>query len=299
MGQYSIKDVELLTGIKAHTLRIWEQRYGMVIPHRTDTKIRFYDDSQLKQLLNISILLKNGKKISKISQMSGDEINTELKCLIKAPTEKDKFFETQIDTLVICMIDLDEMRFEKVISTSTVRYGFETTMLQVIIPFLEKVGIMWATDEINVAQEHFITNLIRRKLIVAIDAQIPDQDLKKKFILFLPEGELHEIGLLFAKYIIKSTGFRILYLGQTVPLEDVLKVQSTYNADYLLTYFTMSYEIEKMKVFVEKLAKSNPDKNIIVCGPMVKYISNHCPHNVILMNRVDELSYFLSHIPAN
>lgn len=297
MGQYSIKDVEQLTGIKAHTLRIWEQRYGMVIPHRTGTKIRFYDDEQLKRLINISILLKNGKKISHISRMSNDDICQELKCLVKSPAEKDRFFETQLDTLIVCMLDLDEERFEKIISTTSVRYGFETTMIRVVIPFLEKVGIMWATNEINVAQEHFIANLVRRKLIVAIDGQIPDKEQNKKFLLFLPEGELHEIGLLFAKYIVKSRGYRSLYLGQTVPLEDMLTVQQTYQADYLLTYFTIGYDSRKMVKYIDRLCSECPDKTVIVCGPMAHELQLKCPKNVQLMSRVEELSSFITLLP--
>lgn len=294
MGQYSIKDIEQLTGVKAHTIRIWEQRYGLVVPHRTQTNIRYYDDEQLKRLLNVAVLMKNGRKISHISRMSESDIALELKTLLKAPAEKDQFFENQVDYLTMAMLDLDENRFEKVIANASLRYGFESTMIHIIIPFLHKVGLLWATDEINVAQEHFISNLIRRKLIVAIDAQIPNYDSPKKFLFFLPEGELHELGLLFAKFLAKSRGYKSLYLGQTVPLVDVLKVSKEYNPDYLLTYFTGSYDTHRMKDIITELAQQLPDKTIIICGPLAQTARLQGHSNLRYMTNVEDLTTFLA-----
>lgn len=176
MANYSIKDLEHLSGIKAHTLRIWEQRYGLINPKRTDTNIRYYDQDDLKLVLNVSLLKDNGFKISKIAEMSKKELQE----VVVEVSDKTTSFVDQIYGLTLAMIDLDEQRFEKIISSSTLKVGFERTMLNIIYPFLSKIGIMWLTDAVNPAQEHFITNLIRQKVIVAIDGQYETFDEKAK-----------------------------------------------------------------------------------------------------------------------
>ncbi len=194
MSSYSIKDLEQLSGIKAHTLRIWEQRYNFIIPKRTDTNIRYYDDKDLKLILNVSLLRENGYKISKIADMDQEQIAG----AVLEITEKNFSFSDQIHSLVLAMIDLDEERFEKIMSTNILQTGFENTMLSIIFPFLSKIGVLWQTGSITPAQEHFISNLIRQKLIVAIDGcYVPSKEINNKYLLFLPEGELHEISLLF------------------------------------------------------------------------------------------------------
>lgn len=294
MGQYSIKDIEKLTGIKAHTIRIWEQRYGLVNPHRTDTNIRYYDDDQLKTLLNISMLVKLGKKISHIAKLPHNKLNEEVRSLIKSSIEKNDYFQIQIDSLIISMIELDESRFEKIISTAILRYGFETVMLEIIIPFLHKVGILWTTNEINVAQEHFISNLIRRKIIVAIDAIIPNPNNTKKFLLFLPEGEWHELGLLFAYYLVNSRGFKTVYLGQSVPLQDIIRLKESYVSDYILTYFTISYDEQQMHEYVQALLNNFPTETILLCGPQAASIKLELPTNCIVVKTIPQLIQILS-----
>lgn len=294
MGQYSIKDIEKLTGIKAHTIRIWEQRYGLVEPHRTETNIRYYDDDQLKTLLNVSMLVKHGKKISQIAKLTPELLHQEVHSLAKTPSDRNDFFQIQIDSLIVCMIELDEIRFEKIISTSTLRYGFETVMIEIIIPFLQKVGILWATEEINVAQEHFISNLIRRKLIVAIDAIIPNPDYTKKFLLFLPEGELHELGLLFAKYLVKSRGFKTIYLGQSVPLQDIVKLREYYCPDYIITYFTVNYDPQKMHEYVKVLLETFPKETLLLCGPQASSLTLPLPPNCKIIVAIPQLIEILS-----
>lgn len=293
MGQYSIKDVEQLTGVKAHTLRIWEQRYNAIQPHRTDTNIRFYDDDQLKFLINVSLLMKHGRKVSRVFKMSPDEMSQELKLLIKASSEKGEYTSLQADALVLAMLELDEDRFEKIISNVTLRYGFETCMIQVVIPFLSKVGILWATSEINVAQEHFISNLVRRKLIVAIDAQTNNDESDQRFLLFLPEGELHEIGLLFAKYLIKSRGHKTIYLGQSVPLADLGKLNNLYRCNYLVTYFTVGYDREQMYTYLAGLKQHFASQTILVCGPLAREIDPNEMPNVRVMLEVEDMVEFL------
>ncbi|MGB0931791.1 MAG: MerR family transcriptional regulator, partial [Chitinophagales bacterium] len=194
MASYSIREIEHLSGVKAHTIRIWEQRYNVVKPKRTDTNIRYYTDEDLKLILNVALLNKQGMRIGTIAKMKKPEI---IKKIHSLGTLEAKH-EVQINELIATMIEIDEAKFEKVMLTNILQYGFEETMLKVVYPFLEKIGIMWMTGNINPAQEHFISNLIRQKIIVAIDGQVHNEKLpSKRYVLFLPAGELHELSLLF------------------------------------------------------------------------------------------------------
>lgn len=266
MANYSIKDLEHLSGIKAHTLRIWEQRYNLIDPKRTDTNIRYYDQDDLKLVLNVSLLKDNGYKISKIAEMTLAEMQ---EAVLKV-SEKTSSFADQIYGLTLAMIDLDEQRFEKIISANTLKIGFERTMLNIIYPFLSKIGIMWLTDSVNPAQEHFITNLIRQKVIVAIDGQYETFDEKaKKYMLFLPSGELHELGLLFANYLIKAKGNKAIYLGQNMPFNDLSSVYKVYEPDYLLTILTSKDKSIETTDYLNNLAEEFPNTPILVSGNQV------------------------------
>lgn len=235
MGRYSIKDLEQLSSIKAHTLRVWEQRYEIIQPKRTSTNIRYYDDADLRLILNISFLNRNGYKISNIAKMSGQEISE----MVVGISDSNLEFPNQVNALVIAMVNLDEVRFEKIISTNTLQFGFEKTMMNIVYPFLSRVGILWQTGSINPAHEHFITNLIRQKLVVAIDGQLsPQNPQAKKYVLYLPEGEQHELSLLFAAYVIKSRHNRAIYLGQSLPLKDIELIGEVYNPDFVMTIIT-------------------------------------------------------------
>jgi MerR family transcriptional regulator, light-induced transcriptional regulator len=230
--QYTIKDLERLSGIKAHTLRIWEQRYNLLKPSRTDTNIRYYSGEDLRKILNISVLNQKGVKISKIVDLSDEEINHRVIEFTSDFSDQG----LQIESLIIAMIDLDEPRFEQIIQACVLRLGFEDTMIKVIYPFFKKVGVLWQTGSINAAQEHFITHLIRQKIIVAIDMLPYKTRLDSRtFLLFLPEGELHEMGLLFHNYLIKRSGHKSIYLGQTVPLKDLTEIVAIQKPDLLVT----------------------------------------------------------------
>ncbi len=263
MGLYSIKDLENLSGIKAHTLRIWEQRYNIITPKRTDTNIRLYDDTDLKFILNISLLREYGYKISQISLMSEIEVKAEVVSL----TEKNIKFPDQIQTLTIAMIDLDEERFEKVIALNILQLGFEQTMVNIIYPFLHKIGVLWMTGSISPAQEHFISNLIRQKIIVAIDGQPNHWNNKtKKFMLFLPEGELHEISLLFANYMLRSRQQKVIYLGQSLPFADLESAFEKHRPDYIFTILTsFPSDIEAQK-YIAKLKDRFIESKILLTG---------------------------------
>ncbi|MCB0642218.1 MAG: MerR family transcriptional regulator, partial [Phaeodactylibacter sp.] len=215
MAIYSIKDLEKLSGIKAHTIRIWEQRYGIINPQRTPTNIRYYEDEDLKFLLNIALLNKNGIKISKIAKMGRDEIGEK----VAAISEINFEYGTQLDALTISMIEMDEYKFDRIISTNIDQIGFERTMLEVIHPFLDKLGVLWLTGSINPVQENFISYLIRQKLIVAIDKEpLFINSPKPKFMIYLPEGERQELSILFMHYLLKTRGFQVLYIGQDMTL---------------------------------------------------------------------------------
>ncbi|MBN7814325.1 MerR family transcriptional regulator [Algoriphagus pacificus] len=291
MSSYSIKDLEQLSGIKAHTLRIWEQRYNLLTPKRTETNIRYYDDGDLKLILNVALLNDNGFKISKIVSMSPDEVRQEVMKL----TDRSLTHDDQIHALTICMIEMDEDRFDKVLTTNIIKLGFEQTMLNIIYPFLSKIGVLWQTGAINPAQEHFISNLVRQKLIVAIDGQVPSLG-GKKFLLFLPEGELHEISLLFASYIIKSKGHKVIYLGQSTPKHDLDAVYDLLEPEYILTVITTSPSIEFAQDYVNNLARKFSKSTIFVSGYSVTGQDMVFDKNVHQFNYIREIKDALDEI---
>ncbi|WP_026952597.1 MerR family transcriptional regulator [Algoriphagus mannitolivorans] len=291
MSTYSIKDLEQLSGIKAHTLRIWEQRYDLLSPKRTDTNIRYYDDQDLKLILNVSLLNDNGYKISKIASMSMEEIRGEVLKL----SEKSLTHDDQIHTLTICMIELDEERFEKILTTNIIKLGFEQTMLNIIYPFMTKIGVLWQTGAINPAQEHFISNLVRQKLIVAIDGQVGNYT-GKKFLLFLPQGELHEISILFANYLIKSRGHKVIYLGQSTPQADLESVYNIHRPEFLLTVITNSPSSENVPEYINSLSAKFPESQILVSGHQVIGQDFTFPSNVRQMMYIRDIKDFLEEI---
>ena len=260
METYSIAQVETLTGIHAHTLRIWEKRYGFIIPERTDTKIRYYSDAQLKTLLNVSVLLDAGFKISKLAKMSHSELSA-VSLEIQSSTASD---QTDVKALIISMIDFEESRFEEIFQISVIRRGLLQTIVSVIYPFLHQVGVLWSVTKVMPAQEHFISNLIRRKLLAAIDA-LPTSKHKqaKKVILFLPENEHHEIGLLLAYYIFKNAGWMTIYLGANVPIENITVVEKQTDSNVLCTLL-ISPVIDPIKRFSNILENINTE--LVVSG---------------------------------
>jgi MerR family transcriptional regulator, light-induced transcriptional regulator len=266
LEKYTIKDLERLSGIKAHTLRIWEQRYQILEPNRSDTNIRFYSNEDLRRLLNISILNNHGLKISKISNLSLAEISKK----VEEVTDLTKEVNTQVDSLVVSMIEMDEERFEKIINNNIVKNGFEKTMIDIIYIFLEKIGLLWVTGSVNPAQEHFISNLIRNKIIVAIDQQAKIiNENQSKFLIFLPEGELHEIGLLFYTYIIKTRGHKVYYLGQSVPFRDLHSIAQIRKPNYLVTSVINPLSDEDFDTFVNNLDTKFPDIPVLMMGGQV------------------------------
>jgi len=289
VSYYSIKDIEQLSGIKAHTLRIWEQRYNFIRPKRTDTNIRFYDDDDLKLVLNIALLKDNGLKISRICEMQEDELRTEVKTLM----EKKLGFPDQIQGLTLAMLELDEERFEKILSTNILQIGFERTMINLINPFFLKIGILWQTGAINPAQEHFISNLIRQKIIVAIDGQITSANYNKKYLLYLPPNELHEITLLFSNYIAKSRNNKVIYLGQNVPHSDLVDIYKDHNPDVLLTILTSTPPLDDVQSYIYKISESFKNSKVLISGHQVVGQDLDIPSNVVLLNKLQDFIDFV------
>jgi MerR family transcriptional regulator, light-induced transcriptional regulator len=283
---YSIKDLEHLSGIKAHTLRIWEQRYNFIMPKRTETNIRYYDDHDLKLILNVSLLKDNGHKISKIASMSLEAIQEEVLKL----TQQNLRHPDKIHALTLAMIDLDEDKFEKLMANNILQLGFENTMTHIIYPFMTKVGVLWQAGTINPAHEHFITNLVRQKLIVAIDGQyIPKGTVGKKFLLFLPESEYHEIPLLFSCYLLRAREHHVVYLGQNLPFFDLKIVYDLHQPDYLLAFMTAFPVQDEIKEYVDRLSNEFKHSKILLCGNQIFNYKGAFPENVIKREKVDDL----------
>jgi len=244
--KYSISDIESLIGIKAHTIRAWESRYNLVPPKRTPTNIRFYDEEDLKVLLNIVTLNGKGYKISRIAKMSKQQIS-EMVTQFKSDWNNEA---VQVLYLSDATLKYDELAFAEILSGCIKEMGLTKAMDIVLFPFMKKVGMLWQTGAIDPSHEHFASNLIRDRIIVEIDKVVkPEKENPKRFLLFLPEVEMHETGLLFARYLLKKCGMDTLYLGQEIPYSDVKKVIVSYQPDYafiVLTSLNLGKDINKI-----------------------------------------------------
>ncbi len=282
MIKYSIKDLEQLSGIKAHTIRIWEKRYGLFEPERTPTNIRYYSDEDLKKLLNVTILNRNGYKISNIVSMDNGEMNERIIEI------SDSFhdFTNQIEQLTLAMIDFDEVRFERVLSSSVIKIGFDETVTRILYPFFERIGVLWQIGTIYPAQEHFVSNLIRQKLIIAIDGQVGNFKVDPQtFLLFLPPNEWHELGLLFYNYLIRKAGHNVIYLGQSLPLEDLSEIQNKQKIDCLFTTFTTPISHKKYTETIMHLSQSFKENKIYITGGQSLEHKLQLPDNIELIKQ--------------
>lgn len=263
---YSIKDIENITGVKAHTLRIWEQRYNFLTTKRTSTNIRYFDDADLRKLLNITLLNTNGYKISRIASMSENEIKDKCHAITTHKNAENK----EIEVLVQSMLQFDEFEFNKTISNSILKKGIVKTMVDLVFPFLEKCGILWIVGEIQPAHEHFASNLIRQKLHVGIDNvggnYLPNA---KKFLLFVPTGESHDIGLLFANFMLRSKGHKVIYLGTSLPFEDLSTIFSLHQPDFIFSIITALNSKIKIQHFVNTLAEKFPQTQLLLSGNQI------------------------------
>ncbi|MBT3749865.1 MAG: MerR family transcriptional regulator [Bacteroidetes bacterium] len=258
--KYSIRDLEKLTGIKAHTIRVWEKRYDIIHPERTDTNIRYYTDKELQRLLNISILNRSGYKISHISEMSDEEIITSVAKL----SESNELVDADINSMLVAAVELSEDNFERVLNACLIKFGFERTFYEVIFPLFDKIGIMWQIGKLSSCQERFISNLIRQKLLVAIDALVGSREDLGSFLLFMPADHENEIGLLFANYIIRKRGYQVVYLGPSVPFTHLKRLGSPERFQHIFVNMHLSLTALDLKLYIKKLRTIFSKQNIHV-----------------------------------
>jgi DNA-binding transcriptional MerR regulator len=265
MGKYSIKELEQLSGIKAHTIRIWEKRHKIIVPSRTPTNIRTYSDDDLKKIINVSLLNNYGIKISKIAKMSTADMNERILQISELKNDA----VVHVDQLIVSMMDMEEEGFEKILGNLALRYGFERTVTEIVYPFLERIGILWQTQNITPAHEHFISNLIRQKIIVAIDSLPIPPKTSKTVMLFLPEHEMHELGLLFYHYLTRKAGLRTYYLGQSVPHPDLVSIFAVHSPHLLLTSVTSAVN-PSVADYIDRLSNDFPSVPILMSGIQVR-----------------------------
>ncbi|HLV38502.1 MerR family transcriptional regulator [Xanthomarina sp.] len=259
MSTYSMAQIVALTGIKAHTLRKWETRYNFLEPERTDTNIRYYSDTQLKKLMNIGILTRKGYRISKIDKMSDEEIHEQIsKSLLDSSTEDE------IGALIISTLEMDEVTFDEVLNAHIKSKGLFETTAQLIYPFLNQVGVLWGINKVMPAQEHFVSNLIKKKMFAAIDA-LPNPEKDAPVILmFLTENEHHEIGLLLAYYLARDMGWKVYYLGQNVPIGNIKQVIAVVKPKIMLSMFITPTQ-ESIPLKIDAIFKQT-DVPLLVSG---------------------------------
>jgi MerR family transcriptional regulator, light-induced transcriptional regulator len=290
MTKFTIKDLENLSGIKAHTIRIWEQRYSFLKPSRTDTNIRYYSNDDLKTILNISILNKYGYKISHINNMSVNDVQARVAELNLAGAQQERI----VNELIQVMVDLDIAGFEKIIDKQIAANGIEKVILRIIFPFFERIGILWQTGHINPAQEHLTTNIIRQKLIVGIDQAKPVLRLKRSFLLFLPEREHHELGLLLVYYLLKKRGAEVFYIGANVPLKDAQFVNDTKKPDFIYIHLTSTSPGFNFEKFLKQTSEKISKPKIIISGFPTHGYKKVLPKNVEFKHSLVELIEFIS-----
>lgn len=263
MSVYSIKDMEMLSNVKAHTIRIWEQRYHLFTPERTDTNIRYYNDDQLKKLLNVCTLIEHGVKISHIAKLTNEQIAERIDSIINNLKTDNEGIEALINQALSAIAVYDEAAFEHVFSRCREKMSITDCYVKLIYPLLIRTGLMWSKDDVIPAQEHFLSNLIRKKLFAAIDSvSIPD-NADQTWVLFLHEHEKHEIGLLFASYILRVYGKKVIYLGQEVPLNNLLNVITECHPTHVCTFFVRNYPPAYINTLIKTLVDAS--SHLVVC----------------------------------
>jgi DNA-binding transcriptional MerR regulator len=292
MAIYSIKDLEKLTGVKAHTIRIWEQRYGLIEPARTETNIRYYSDDHLKHLFNIALLNRHGFKISKLAQMRSEELAMRVAEIADGTHNQN----SQIDAMTLTMIDLDEAAFDRLFYTFESEHGFERAMLELVYPFLDKLNVLWLTNSVSPVHEKFISNLIRRKLMCAIDHQRLEGSSDVHFLLYLPEGEHQELTLLFMHYLLRSRGFGVLYLGLNTTISDLRDVVGMIKPQYMFTILQEPLYRQSVQTYINNLSATLPGCQLLVTGAQLFVSPVALPFNVQLMSGLPDTLNFLDQL---
>ncbi len=286
MGRYTLFELERLTGILAHTIRVWERRYGLMKPQRTETNRRWYDDDDLRRLINISNLYRAGMKISRIARLSEDELEEKAGMQNSDSAESD----VQLNSLIVAMLSFNGNAVNEVLLRSIINTGFESTFTNVVFPFLKRVGIMWHTGAITAGTEHFMTVVFRARLISAIDSLPPPNDPKRKrFILFLPENELHELGLLFYSFLIRSAGHETLYLGQSTPFSVLPEACEKWLPDFLVTGSLSFLSVKEPEKYLSQMSSTFPSLKILVGGMLAEVPSAEKYRNIFPVRTAADL----------
>lgn len=285
---YSIKDLEVLSGVKAHTIRIWEKRYNLLIPQRTETNIRYYTDEDLKRMLNISMLVRNGYKISKVSKWDDKKISeTILNLTSENNTESD-----YIEQLILYMVNFDNISFYRLANEIINRMGLEEAVTKVFFNFFVRIGTYWQVGSVFPAQEHYVSNIFRQKLIAEIDKLGIVHSRQETILFFLPEKEMHEMSLLFYSYLAHKMGYRVIYLGQFVPQEDLSKIQEQVRIDFVFTAFINSIAKEDLESYLESVKELFRNQKVFITGWQIHSHNPKLPRNVKVVKDYHEFKKF-------
>jgi len=290
--RFSIKDLENLSGVKAHTIRVWEQRYGFLKPRRSDTNIRYYTNDELKKMLNAALLTRYGFKISQISKMSDAELQEKVLELHQHEALQDRL----VNELITRMIEMDVEGMEEILDHYILNKGIQKTMQAIIFPFLERIGILWSTDRIHPVHEHLVSCLIRQKIIAGIESLVHRPISQQAALLFLPEDEYHELGLLYLYYLLKQRGLQIYYLGGSVPLNNIEYIVKQKNIPLLFTHLTAIPPGFNLSFYVHQLSIHLKNSEIYISGPVVEQIPHKSFPNIHLLHSQEELRQLMEKI---
>jgi len=293
MNSFTISQLQRFSGVNVHSIRAWEKRYDALKPDRSEGNTRYYSGNQLRRLLNISSLMNSEYKISELCSLSDSELyelmNNHLEQITIPHT--DKFLVSQ---LVASALEFNELLFDKVFSRSIIQDGFEGTYLKVIYPALQRLGLMWSADRVAPAQEHFICNLIRQKLSLSIDMLPVNINSKKHWLLFLPEDEFHETGLLMANYLIRNAGHRCTYLGANVPLDSLQNAVKQLKPTSLLFFLVSKDDVEQDKELIRVMLKTFSQPKIFVAAGADRLAKIKMTNNLSKLSSVNELKEVLN-----
>ncbi len=300
-NQFSIKDLENLSGIKAHTIRIWEKRYNLFSPKRTETNIRYYSLSSLQKLLNISFLNANGIKISKIAKLSPSELSVK----VREISQMSKNSNHIIDVFKLAMLNFDQSLFLKTYKEIIQKNSFKDVFYNYFVPFLDEIGLLWQTNTITPAHEHFIVELIKQKILINTEHILNKNNTtnsKETYVLFLPDNEVHELALLFTNYEILNMGHHTVYLGQSVPLESLTPLMDFYSRITFVSCFTVKPEKDDIEKYLKQFHKKllvNTNNKLIVSGRMTEYYSNTISQKISSYKTSKQVLETLELIPSH
>ena len=278
--QFSIRDLENLSGIKAHTIRIWEKRYNLLSPERTDTNIRTYSLSSLQKLLNVTLLYNNGHKISKIAKISDHDIPYVVREIVAKHSHKSQ----AINAFKLAMVNFDQTMFFNTYNALLGQNSFREIFKETFVPLLNELGLLWQTDTISPAHEHFISSLIKQKILLNTEKLQHLEPTKKDkvFVAFLPENEIHDIGLLYINYEIILKGYKCIYLGPTIPMENLEDVLKYFDDIYFVSYFTVFPEKDRINKYLEDfstLVSNYNNPNFWILGRQTHFIDEKTKPN--------------------